>query len=109
MDKESIAQALDNELAAHDPNTVEGLAYWQEAITDAYYDISQETGPLAASIIADRRTFADLNADETALLLGLVANLSNLINLFILYPRQRLAELLAEVTPQYTADENLEA
>ncbi len=109
MDKAAIAQALDNELAAHDPNTVEGLAYWQEATTDAYYDISQETGPLAASIIAGQRTFADLDADETALLLGLLANLSNLISLFILYPRQRLAELLAEVTPQYTADENLEA
>ena len=62
-----------------------------------------------ASIIAERRTFADLSADETALLLGLLANLSNIIGLFILYPRQRLAELLAEVTPQYTADENLEA
>ena len=109
MDKEAIAQELDKELAAHDLNTVEGLAYWQEASTDAYYDISTEAGPLAASIIAGRRTLADLNADETALLLGLVANLSNLINLFILDPRQRLAELLAEVTPQYTADENLEA
>ena len=109
MDKESIAQELDKELAAHDPNTTEGLAYWQAATTDAYYDISQQAGPLAASIIAGRRTFADLNADETALLLGLLANLSNLINLFVLYPRQRLAELLAEVTPQYTADENLEA
>ena len=109
MDKESIAQALDKEVAAHDPNTVEGLAYWQEATTDAYYDISQEAGPLMAGIIEGRRTLADLNADETALLLGLVANLSNLINLFILYPRQRLAELLAEVTPQYTADDDLEA
>ena len=109
MDKETIAQALNEELAAHDPNTTEGLAYWQAATTDAYCAISQQAGPLMAGIIEGRRTLADLNADETALLLGLLANLSNLINLFILYPRQRLAELLAEVTPQYTADENLEA
>jgi hypothetical protein len=109
MDKQAIAQELDKELAAHDPNTVAGLAYWQAATTDAHYDINQEAGPLAASIITGQRTFADLNADETALLLGLLANLSNLINLFILYPRRHLQELLAEVTPQYTADENLEA
>jgi hypothetical protein len=100
---------LDQEFTQHDPRTPEGLAHWQQQTVEEFLLLTGAASPLAQGIIEGQRTFADLNAEETALFLGLLANLGNLIHLFILYPRQHLQELLAEVTPQYTADENLEA